>query len=83
VKYVLDTNACIAHLRGLGKVTERLRALVPSEVAGVLASEHARVHLHRRRDAAQRGGSLSTSVDQLAAEPSSSPFRSPRSLGRL
>jgi hypothetical protein len=51
------------------------------------ADEHARVHLHRlhrRRDAAQRGGSLSTSVDQPAAEPpSSSLFRSPRSLGRL
>ena len=33
MKYLLDTNACIAHLRGLGKVTERLRAFVPSEVA--------------------------------------------------
>jgi tRNA(fMet)-specific endonuclease VapC len=33
VKYLLDTNACVAHLRGLGKVAERLRALVPSEVA--------------------------------------------------
>jgi len=33
VKYLLDTNACIAHLRGVGKVTARLRALVPSEVA--------------------------------------------------
>ena len=33
MKYLLDTNACIAHLRGLGNVAKRLRALVPSEVA--------------------------------------------------
>jgi tRNA(fMet)-specific endonuclease VapC len=30
---LLDTNACIAHLRGIGRVTERLRALAPPDVA--------------------------------------------------
>jgi len=33
VKYLLDTNACIAHLRGVGKVAQRLRSLVPADVA--------------------------------------------------
>jgi tRNA(fMet)-specific endonuclease VapC len=70
VKYLLDTNACIAHLRGSRRVTERLRALIPSDVSkcSIVRSE-LMYGAARSRDPARERAVVETFLRPLVSVP--------------